>query len=88
MKQRAFLLVLLALLLLASIVMAQSSGAGWYTVGPGTAAGGRYRLDSLAWQVEGTAGGGWYILSSPVRATLRGSGCCCAYLPCLFRKSH
>lgn len=88
MKRTAILLLPLALLLVAGVVLAQSSGAGWYTVGPGTISGGDYRLTSLAWQVEGTAGGGGYILSSPVRAMLRGSGCCCAYLPCLFRKSH
>lgn len=88
MKRTAMLLVLLALLLAAGMALAQSGGAGWYTVEPGVTAGGEYRLDSLAWQVEGTAGGEGYILSSSVRAMLRGSGCCCAYLPCLFRRSH
>lgn len=53
----------------------------WYTVEQGTTSGGGYRLTSLAWQVSGTASSEGYHLLEPMQTTLRGSGCCCTYLP-------
>jgi len=55
--------------------------------------GGNYQLTSLplrpaqgnAWQVSGNASGGGYALTSPYEPALRGSGCCCTYLPCMLR---
>jgi hypothetical protein len=81
---------LLVIVLLAGGVaaLAQSSGAGpgqAMSVQTGTSSGGSYHLSSLAWQVSGTATGGSYALASPYTPALRGSGCCCTYLPCILR---
>ncbi|MFC2023494.1 hypothetical protein ACFLT5_02015 [Chloroflexota bacterium] len=54
----------------------------------GTAAGGSYRLTALAWQVSGMASGGEYHLLGPEAPALRGSGCCCTYLPLMLRRAH
>jgi hypothetical protein len=59
----------------------------------GEAIGGAYRLTGtqLASQnlrppsQEELASGGSYRLLAPMGPTLRGSGCCCTYLPCVFR---
>ena len=89
MKTRAAILVaIVALLLLGTVALAQSGGPApstWYTVEQGAASGGGYRLTVLAWQVEGSASGGGYRLLGPASPTLRGNGCCCAYLPCVVR---
>jgi hypothetical protein len=99
MKARTVTLVTLAALLcLGGVALAQSGGAGpapEYVVQAMTSAGGTYQLASLtlrqaqgdAWQVSGTATGGGYALAARFAPTLRGSGCCCTYLPCLLR-SH
>ncbi|MFQ6101351.1 MAG: hypothetical protein ACE5OS_08975 [Anaerolineae bacterium] len=79
---------LVCVLLLAAVALAQPGGpdpAPWYVVEKGAASGGHYHLTSLAWQVEGAAGGEGYRLLSPASPTLRGNGCCCTYLPCLLR---
>jgi len=52
-----------------------------FTVEQGTISGGGYRLNNLTWQVSGTASGEGYHLLEPMQPTLRGSGCCCVYLP-------
>ena len=78
------------LLLLSSVGPAQAGEIGspeWYTVGQGQASGGRYRLASLAWRVSGTVSGNGYRLDH-LEPTLRGSGCCCTYLPCILRGFH
>jgi hypothetical protein len=88
MKQAAILITLTAFLLLVGVALAQSGRPGpdaWYTVEQGTASGGGYRLTSLAWQLSGTASGGGYRLLGPATPLLRGSGCCCTYLPCVLR---
>jgi hypothetical protein len=88
MKRTAILLTLTAVLLLAGVALAQSGGPGsavWYTVEQGTATGGGYYLTSPAWQVSGAASGGEYRLLGPAAPMLRGSGCCCTYLPCVLR---
>jgi hypothetical protein len=56
-----------------------------YAVEQSTVSGGGYRLASLPWQVSGTASGGGYRLQSPTAPMLRGSGCCCTYLPLSLR---
>jgi len=91
----AFLLVL-SLLAVTAAVLAQAGGPGREqapTVQAGTVSGGSYQLTSLplrqaqgdAWQVSGAVAGGDYALTSPSAPTLRGSGCCCTYLPCVLR---
>ena len=47
----------------------------------GAASGGNYLLTVTTWQARGVAQGGGYQMLDPGAATLRGSGCCCAYLP-------
>ena len=71
------------LLLLGIIVHAQPSGG--CVIEGGTAAGGEHLLTALAWQVTGTASGGEYRLLGVEAPTLRGSGCCCSYLPLVLR---
>ena len=53
-----------------------------YVVAQGQATGGAYHLAAGTWQVYGTANGTAYQLQSSI---LQGAGCCCTYLPCLFR---
>jgi len=77
-----------ALLLLATVALAQSGGHNpptWYTVEQGAASGGRYYLTSLAWRASGIASGAGYRLLGPTSPTLTGNGCCCTYLPCTLR---
>ena len=60
-----------------------------YIVGESTASGKGYNLTSLAWQVGGISSNVGYSLLVPMEVTLRGSGCCCTYLPsvlCSYRK--
>ena len=78
---------LVCVLLLAGVVLAQSGGGSdsstWYTVEQGTASGMGYCLTSQGWRVSGMASGGGYHLLSPAVPELRGSGCCCTYIPCV-----
>jgi hypothetical protein len=86
MKTLIALLLVSALLAGGGAALAQSGGAGSMqsmSVQPATSSGGSYHLSSLTWQVSGTAAGGGYALASPYSPTLRGSGCCCTYLPCI-----
>ena len=86
MKARLVILsAILALLLLAATVWAQPWGQ--CVVPSGSVSGGNYHLTALTWHVSGTAGGGAYRLLAPSRPSLRGSGCCCNYLP-LVPKDH
>ena len=84
-----FTLIALAILLPLGTVLVWAEGRGpaaGYAVQPGMASGGGYHLASLAWEVSGAASGGGYRLLGPVQPALQGSGCCCLYLPVLFRK--
>jgi len=88
MKQSLMLAVIVILVLWGTVVVAQPDGTDSsqrYMVEPGEAAGGGYRLTGLAWQVSGTARGGSYSLLCPHAPSLRGSGCCCTYLPATMR---
>jgi hypothetical protein len=58
-----------------------------YFVELGSSSGGEYHLTSLAWQVSGTSSGGDYRLLGPAAPALRGSGCCCTYLPMTLRNT-
>ena len=88
MKTPIALLLVITLLAVGGAALAQSGGAGpgqAMSVQAGTSSGGSYHLTSLAWQVSGTAIGEGYALTSPYTPTLRSSGCCCTYLPCILR---
>lgn len=88
MKTLILLVLIITLLVGGGVALAQSSGAGpgqSLSIQPATSSGGNYQLASLIWQVSGTASGGGYALASPYVPTLRGSGCCCTYLPCILR---
>ena len=81
-------IALVCVLLLAGATSAQSGSQpspSWYIVEKGRASGGRYHLASVSWHVSGAASGGGYRLLSPSSPTLRGSGCCCTYMPCVLR---
>ena len=96
MKTLVVFLLVIALLAGGVAALAQGSGAGPgqpLSVQAGISSGGNYQLASLplrpaqgdAWQVSGTAAGGSYALTNPQAPALRGSGCCCTYLPCILR---
>lgn len=80
-----FVVVLFLVLALALVGLVQarseSSPSALYAVEQGTVSGGSYSLTNLTWQVSGTARGGGYRLQGPAAPMLRGSGCCCTYLP-------
>ena len=89
MRRRTIIVAVIALLLLGGTVQARSGGdgrPGCYTVEPGAASGTGYHLSTLSWQVSGPASGGGYRLLGPAAPSLRGSGCCCTYLPLALRK--
>jgi predicted S18 family serine protease len=88
MKTLIALLLVITLLTVAGAALAQTGGEGSapaWRVQPGASSGGSYQLASLTWQVNGTATGEGYALISPPAPALRGSGCCCTYLPCILR---
>jgi len=81
-------IALVCVLVLAGMALAQSGSQpspSWYAVEQGGASGGRYHLTSVSWHASGAASGGGYRLLSPSSPTLRGSGCCCTYIPCVLR---
>lgn len=74
----------------------QSDGpdpAPQYAVEQGTISGSGYHLTTQSpghelgdtWHASGTASGTGYRLQGPAAPSLRGSGCCCTYLPCALR---
>jgi predicted S18 family serine protease len=88
MKTLVALLLIITLLAVGGPALAQSGRPGTgqpMGVHAGTSSGGSYHLTNLDWQVSGTAAGGGYALTSPYAPALRGSGCCCTYLPCILR---
>jgi hypothetical protein len=76
-------IVVILLLLLGTGVLAQPDGQ--YRFETATASGGGYQVASFSWQVTGSASGGDYHLFGPAAPNLRGSGCCCTYLPFTLR---
>ena len=83
MKQRAILVAVVVTLLLTTVALAQPDRQ--HRVERGTISGEGYHLTSTSWQVSGMASGGDYYLLDPAALNLRGSGCCCTYLPCIVR---
>ena len=89
MSKHPWLLAIVGLVILlvlgGSAALAQApatTAAPVYVVEQGRPAGGSYQLAAGTWQVRGTAGGPLYQLQSTI---MQGAGCCCTYLPCLFR---
>lgn len=84
MKARiTLLLFLIAFLLLSTGASALS--APRYQVETGTISVGSYQLGSFGVQAGNIAIGGAYRLLGPSAPDLRGSGCCCTYVPCVLR---
>ena len=84
MKRVIYLMLVIALLALASGAVAQTEGSQpspLCMVGQGPISGGAYQVTSLSWQVTGSLSGGTYRLAVPAAPSLRGSGCCCIYIP-------
>lgn len=88
MKRYRVLVAVLALagvfLLLGLVSLPESEGraaAAWRHVEKEASNSSAYRLSSLTWQVTGTSSGGGYLLRGPAAPSLRGSGCCCTFLP-------
>ena len=82
------LVVVLALLLGGSVVMAQSAEQGspaLHAAQQSVMSGEGYHLTRLTWQVSGAASGTGYSLVSPGSPASTGTQCCCSYLPCVQR---
>ena len=90
MKTRAVVLaVILVLLFTGAVALGQSDGSEsttLYAVEPSVASGAGYRLTTLDGSIGVSASGGRYRLLTPSSPSLRGSGCCCIYLPCVLRQ--
>jgi len=84
MKIRITLLLIVLVLVLLSTSVGALSTPG-YQFEAATLAGGKYRLTSTGPQVENVSVGGAYRLLGPSAPALRGSGCCCTYVPCILR---
>jgi hypothetical protein len=82
-RGRILRLAAVVALLLGAVALAQANGD--YTATEGAIAGGGYRLTSVAPPAGGTMLGGKYELLSLLAPEIRGSGCCCAHLPCVLR---
>ncbi len=78
--RRALAIALSASLLASSAALAQTGGPS----SAATSGGGRYRLTSVVWRLEGAASGGVYRLAAPGSPS-GGNQCCCIYLPCALR---
>ena len=92
-----FLLILSVLLLfilaipLQSNILAEESEPGTKSVnimlitGRSESQNKSYQLTGFNWQVLGISSGGTYILTSPNTSLDSSDGCCCSYLPCVFK---
>lgn len=88
MKQMLMLAVIVIMMLLGTVVIAQSNrldSLQQYTVENRVAVGGGYQLTGVVWQVTGTTRGGNYQLLCVAASAQAGSGCCCTYLPMTLR---
>lgn len=85
MKARTILFLFLVAFLLLS-THAGALSVPRYQVETTTISGGSYRLTSFEIQDGSIAAGGAYRLLGPSAPNLRGSGCCCTYLPCILRR--
>jgi hypothetical protein len=84
MRQATLVALVIAFLVLASSVLAEPEGSERpppCLVERESISGGGYQLTSLEWRITGSLSGGDYQLSGQAVPSLRGSGCCCVYLP-------
>jgi hypothetical protein len=59
----------------------------WRVISGQSLIGGDYQLELLGWQVTNEPASGRDYLLNPISPGLRGSGCCCTYLPCVVKNS-
>ena len=83
MKTHIALVLAAALLLVASLTLAEGGGPLPVAVEAGTVSGGAYQLISQGEAPGIEMAGGNYRLLGAVQPLLTGSGCCCTYLPCI-----
>jgi hypothetical protein len=57
----------------------------WFGVGRSKSHNKTYQFTSLNWQVAGNSTGNDYNLTSPQGPSESSEGCCCTYLPCVFK---
>ncbi len=85
-RAMGILACVVALASLAFAAPASRSGMGpAAAVGLTTAGGGRYRLDSGPWLIQGTAAGSGYRLEVVPVPAGAGTPCCCTFVPCMLR---
>jgi len=90
MKRVVYLVLVIAFLVLASGVVAQSKDSELpppNLVELESISGRDYRLTRLVWQISDSISGGTYRLAGQAVPSLQGSGCCCTYLPCVVSNS-
>jgi len=96
MKVRLLLILIVLLLFSLAIPLQTSIGAGddepdlnnvpfWFVVGRSKSQNKTYQLTSINWQVAGISAGNDYTLTSPLAPAESSAGCCCTYLPCVFK---
>jgi hypothetical protein len=89
MKSRLVLaLAIVASLALAGVAAAQggrSSAPPAFAVEPGVSSGAGYVLTGLAWEFEGAAEGGGYLLQPRAQSVDPPSACCCLFLPIMLK---
>jgi len=57
----------------------------WLVTGGTASADGAYLLKGTNWLASGISSGGAYQLSGPQSPSNSSEGCCCTYLPCVFK---
>ena len=93
-----FLLILIVLLLFILTIPLQTSiqaeddkielynAEFWFEGGRSVSENKSYQLNSINWRVSGTSAGNDYTLTSPQAPAESSAGCCCTYLPCVFKE--
>jgi len=79
-KRTPLILIVLVALLLGSLALTWTALAREMT-----ATGSNYHLAALDWQVRGSSSAGEYHLQSYFEPLPTGHGCCCIFLPCIFK---
>ena len=92
-----FLLVLIVLLLFILVLPQQTNIRAvddkpdlnnvpfWFVVGRSKSQNKTYQLTSINWRVSGVSFGNDYTLTRPPAPAESSAGCCCTYLPCVFK---
>jgi len=96
MKVRFLLILIVLLLFILAIPLQASIQAGhdepdlnnapfWFVEGRSKSQNKTYQLTSINWQVSEISAGNDYTLISPQAPAESSAGCCCTYLPCVFK---